>query len=198
MHSDVNVGSTFTFMILGLRDRTHDHCFSVNNQQNHCWDCCRHTSFRSPLLLLLCLSLLPSYLQHLVLDAALVPKVSTWHTGILCSFLDLDALHVVIVAIVTCRVAVVDIRIQVWLIGIILRGLLLMSEGGKHQSYNRCCMLGGILSFPWVGRTWLTLGTMSVIKNQRNRTHHHYIHRFFLHLYRPGSGSLALLLASVL
>ena len=51
------------------------------------------------MLLLLCLSLLPLYLQHLVLDAALAPKVSTWHTGILCPFLDLDALHVVIAAI---------------------------------------------------------------------------------------------------
>ena len=148
MHSDINVGLTFTFTILGLRDGTCDHCFSVNNQQNHYWDCCRHTSFRGPLLLLLCLSLLPLYLQYLVLDAALAPKVLTWHTGILCPFLDLDALHVVIAAIVTCRVAVVVIRIQVWLIGVILRGLLLMLGGRKHQSYNRCCMLGGILSSP--------------------------------------------------
>ena len=62
------------------------------------------------MLLLLCLFLLLSYLQHLVLDAALAPKVSTWHTGILCPFLDLDALHIVIAAIVTCRVAVVVIQ----------------------------------------------------------------------------------------
>jgi hypothetical protein len=114
MRSMMIVGSTLTFTILDLTDGTRDRCFAVKNQQSHYWDCCQCTSwFRSPLLLLLGLSLFPSYLEHLVLDAAFAPMVSTWHTSILCPFPDLDAFHVVIAAVVACRVHVISIGIRV-------------------------------------------------------------------------------------